>query len=121
MALRLKVKPGERVAIGGSFISIERTGNELSVQFDGNISVLKQKDILLRENCHSKGDLLFYSLQQMYLTNSVVSWQAEFFQAAADLIESDHSAAVSVAQIARLISVGDTFKALKQARQCFVR
>jgi len=66
MALKITLKPGERMIIGGAVVT---NGNAAScdIVIENKTPILRQKDILTEENADSPCRRIYYAIQLMYI------------------------------------------------------
>jgi len=66
MALKITLKPGERMIIGGSVLT---NGNPASCDLliENDTPILRQKDILTEEKANSPSRRIYYAIQLMYI------------------------------------------------------
>lgn len=117
MSLTIKIKEGERVAVGEAFLSITHAGGELSIRIDGRVKLMRGKDLITIDESSTPHLRIQFALQQMFLIGRIIEFQVMFFEAASNLIESDPSHALAVSRISKLVAADECFKALRLARQ----
>ncbi len=66
MALKLTLKPGERIILGGAVVT---NGGAASCDLviDNKIPILRQKDILTEKGADSPCRRIYYAIQLMYI------------------------------------------------------
>jgi flagellar protein FlbT len=114
MALKVELKPGERVIIGESLV----TNGDQRARFliDGDQPILREKDILTPETASSPARRVYLAVQMMYLKNDISSLQDSYFGLVNDLLEAAPSMAPMIDEINNQILTGSFYKALKATR-----
>ncbi len=116
MALRLKLKAGERVIIGGAVIRNGSSRTELFVEND--TPVLREPDVLRPEDVRTPCERIYLTLQLMYVDDRAPGWYAEAYR---ELKEEVVAAAPScrplLSAIDDLVESGRLFQALRHARR----
>jgi flagellar protein FlbT len=114
MALKVELKPGERVIIGESLV----TNGDQRARFliDGDQPILREKDILTPETASSPARRVYLAVQMMYLKNDISSLQDSYFGLVNDLLGAAPSMAPMIDEINNQILTGSFYKALKATR-----
>jgi flagellar biosynthesis repressor protein FlbT len=114
MALKVELKPNERIIIGTAVI---KNGEQRTRFFvEGHAAILREKDILTPTTANSPAKLIYLSIQLMYLDGTVEKQQAGFFELVNEFIEAAPSATHLIAEINNRIVSGEFYKALKVAK-----
>lgn len=114
MALKVELKPGERIIIGESVITNDNQRTRLFIE--GNAPILREKDILTAKTADSPAKRIYLAVQLMYLSKEINKFQDEYFSFVKDIIEAAPSAIPYVTKISNHILSGALYKALKEAR-----
>lgn len=114
MALKVELKPGERIIIGRSLITNDNQRTRLYIE--GDAPILREKDILTPETADSPAKRLYLCIQLMYLSEDVGKFQAEFASLSKDFVQAAPSATPIIATISNLILSGSLYKAMREAR-----
>ncbi|WP_075215621.1 flagellar biosynthesis repressor FlbT [Mongoliimonas terrestris] len=114
MALKVELKPGERIIIGESVITNDNQRTRLFIE--GNAPILREKDILTAKTADSPAKRIYLAVQLMYLSKEVTKFQEEYFEFVRDIIEAAPSAIPYVTRISNNILSNSLYKALKEAR-----
>src|SRR3954468_7226272 len=73
MALKVELKPFERIVIGGSLITNSETRTRFMIE--GEAPILREKDILTPEMANTPVKRLYLCTQMMYLENDIPKYQ----------------------------------------------
>ncbi|MEY4374608.1 MAG: hypothetical protein RL760_775, partial [Candidatus Eisenbacteria bacterium] len=82
MALRLKLKAGERAIVGGAIIRNGSKGTELVVE--NETPVLREADVLRLEAVHTPCERIYLTLQLMYVDDHAPALYAEAYRVLTD-------------------------------------
>jgi flagellar biosynthesis repressor protein FlbT len=114
MALKVELKPGERIIIGTAVL---RNGDQRSRFFiDGQAPILREKDILTAESANSPARRIYFAVQLMYLEGDTSRQHDTYFTLIRDFLSAAPSALTHIAEINNRILIGEYYKALKAAR-----
>jgi flagellar biosynthesis repressor protein FlbT len=114
MALKVELKPGERIIIGTAVI---KNGEQRTRFFvEGHAAILREKDILTPATADSPAKLIYLSIQLMYLDGTVEKQQEGFFALIRDFMQAAPSAGHLLVEINNRIVSGEFYKALKVAK-----
>jgi flagellar protein FlbT len=116
LALRLQLKPGERVLVGGAVVRNGSVRAELFVESGG--PVLREPDVLRPNAVRTPCERVYLALQLMYVDHRAPEGYADAYRELADEVLA---AAPSCAPLVRVIDeqvvAGELFKALRSARR----
>lgn len=115
MALKVELKPGERILIGDSVI----TNGDQRARFlvDGSAPILRDKDIMTGEQANTPAKRIYLAVQLMYISREPARHHEVYFTLMRDLVQAAPSAWSYVATINNQILTGDLYKALKSAKK----
>ncbi len=115
MALKVELKPGERILIGDVVI----TNSDQRTRFlvDGQAPILREKDIMTPERADSPAKRIYLAVQLMYISHDPRAHHDLYFTLMRDIIQAAPSASQHIANINNQILTGDLYKALKHARK----
>ena len=84
MALKIELKPFERIIIGESLI----TNSDQRARFviEGNAPILREKDVLTAETADTPVKRIYLCVQMMYLENDIPKYQELYFEFVKDLL-----------------------------------
>ena len=116
MALKLSLKPHERIIIGQAVIS---NGNSATSFFvENNVPILREKDILTEERADTYCKRIYLTIQLMYLgENPNVELAQLYSQQVSELLAAVPSMQELISGITGYILNGKYYQALKQAQQ----
>ena len=115
MALRVELKPGERLLIGESVI----TNGDQRTRFliDGNAPILREKDIMTFDRAVTPAARIYLAIQIMYTSRDPRAQHETYFSLMRDLLQAAPSAWPFIEIINNHILTGELYKALKHARK----
>ena len=116
MALKVELKPHERIIIGSCVIT--NTDQRARLLIDGdNIPILREKDILTPETADTPAKLIYLSVQLMYISPDARANHGTYFNLIRDVVTAVPSAWPIIEAINTHILNGDLYQALKEARK----
>ena len=84
MALKIELKPYERIIIGESLITNSDTRTRFLVE--GNAPILREKDVLTAETANTPIKRIYLCVQMMYLENDIAKYQDLYFEFVKDVL-----------------------------------
>jgi flagellar protein FlbT len=116
MALKVELKPHERIIIGACVIT--NTDQRARLLIDGdNIPVLREKDILTPATADTPAKLVYLAVQLMYISPDPQVNHGTYFNLVRDIITAVPSAWPIIEGINNFILNGDLYHALKEAKK----
>lgn len=116
MALKVELKPHERIIIGSCVIT--NTDQRARLLIDGdNIPILREKDILTPETADTPAKLIYLAVQLMYISPEAHASHGTYFNLIRDLVTAVPSTWPLIEGINNQILNGDLYQALKEARK----
>jgi len=116
MALKVELKPHERIIIGSCVIT--NTDQRARLLIDGEkIPILREKDILTPETADTPAKLIYLSVQLMYISPEPQINHGTYFNLLRDLVTAAPSMWPVIEGININILNGDLYQALKEARK----
>jgi len=116
MPLRIKLKPHEKIIIGGAVVKNGSGKTELTIE--NNVPLLREKDVLTAEHADTPCKRIYLVIQLMYLEQSELTRHHKtYWKLVRDIIEAAPSTTNLVHSISEKISVADYFGALKLAKK----
>src|ERR1700738_882358 len=116
MALKVELKPHERIIIGACVIT--NTDQRAPLLIDGdNIPTLREKDILTPETADTPAKLVYLAVQLMYISPDPQVNHGTYFNLVRDIVTAAPSAWPFIEGINNHILNGDLYHALKEARK----
>jgi len=119
MALKVELKPFERIIIGESLITNSDTRTTFLIE--GDAPILREKDIFTAEMADTPVKRLYLCVQMMYLENDIPKYQAMYFDFIRDLLEREPSFRESIEKASKLILSGSLYHSLKEIRRLIRR
>ena len=114
MALSIDLKPGERIIIGEALIT--NTGARAKFSIQGDVPILREKDILTPEIADSPAKRVYLAVQLMYLENDIETMRETYFQLTGDIVQAAPSTVPYIERISSQLISGAFYKALKEAK-----
>ncbi|MEZ5839024.1 MAG: flagellar biosynthesis repressor FlbT [Hyphomicrobiales bacterium] len=114
MALKVELKPGERIILGESVITNDKQRTRLFIE--GNAPILREKDILTAQTADSPAKRVYFAIQLMYLGGDISKLQKDYFALVMDIVRAAPSMLPIVDRINNAILTGSLYKALKEAK-----
>lgn len=115
MALKVELKPNERIIIGTVVLRADDQRTRLFIE--GEAPILREKDILTRHTATTPAKRIYLAVQLMYLDSDVAKHHEIYFALVREFLDAAPSAAPLIAEINNRILNGELYKALKTARQ----
>jgi flagellar protein FlbT len=115
MALKVELKPFERIIIGESVITNSETRAHFLI--DGEAPILREKDILTAETANSPVKRVYLCVQQMYLEKDLPKYQELYMGFVKDLLEAVPSFRPQIEASSKLILSGSLYNSLKEIRK----
>jgi len=116
MALKVELKPYERIIIGNCVITNTEQRSRLLIDGD-NIPILREKDILKPETADTPAKLIYLAVQLMYISPDARANHGTYFNLIRDLVTAVPSVWPIIEAINNLILNGDLYQALKECRK----
>ena len=116
MALKVELKPNERIIIGNCVIT--NTDQRARLLIDGDkIPILREKDILTPATADTPAKLVYLAVQLMYISPDPQVNHGTYFNLVRDIVTAAPSAWPIIEGINNNILSGDLYQALKEARK----
>ena len=120
LALRVELKPGERLLVGGAVVRNGSTRAELFVEND--TPVLREPDVLRPRDVRTLCERIYLALQLMYVDDRAPAFTADaYHEFTGDVLAAAPSCAPLVREIDGHLQAGRMFKALRTARRLIDR
>jgi len=120
MALRLTLKPHERVIVGGAVI---RNGDSrAALLIENEVPVLREPDILSPSAVRTPCERIYMALQLMYVDEErITEHHATYIELAAEVLQAAPSLAPILRTVEEQLTAGRIYQALKSARELLHR
>ena len=115
MALKVELKPGEKLLVGNCIITNSDQRTRLFIE--GRAPILREKDILTSETATTPAKRIYLAIQLMYIDEDLDTAQAAYMSLSKDFIEAVPSAIDIINQINNEMLTGALYKALKAAQR----
>lgn len=115
MALKVELKPGERIIVGQVVIRNDEQRTRFFIE--GEAPILREKDILTPSSADTPAKKIYFAIQLMYLAQDPTHQHELFFQLVHDFLQAAPSALPLVHEINNRILSDDLYKALKAAKK----
>jgi flagellar biosynthesis repressor protein FlbT len=115
MALKVELKPGEKIVIGK--VSLRNGDSRARFYIEGQAPILRERDILSADSADSPAKLIYFAVQLMYVEDSIEKHHDMYFRCVQDFVSAAPSSTPLVMEINNRILSGDFYKALKAAKE----
>lgn len=116
MALKLTLKPDERVIIGGAVITNGEERSDLVIE--NNVPVLRQKDIMSEKDANSPCRRIYLTIQLMYVDEkNIKEYHNTYWNLISDVVKAAPSTIGLIDQISEHILNSRYYKALKLTKK----
>ncbi len=115
MALKVELKPGEKLLVGNCIITNSDQRTRLFI--DGRAPILREKDILTADTANTPAKRVYLAVQLMYIEDDITTTADAFFALINEFIAAAPSSAEIVNQINNEILTGQLYKALKASQR----
>ena len=116
MALKVELKPHERIIIGACVVT--NTDQRARLLIDGDrIPILREKDILTPETADTPAKLVYLAVQLMYLSPDPMAHHPTYFSLVRDILTAMPTAWPFIEGINNCILNGDLYHALKESKK----
>ncbi len=115
MALKVELKPGERILIGECVLT--NSDRRATFVIDGKMPIIREKDIMTAEQANTPAKRIYLSILLMYTSRDARDQHATYFALVRDLVQAAPSAWAQIEIINNHILTGELYKALKHAKQ----
>lgn len=115
MALKVELKPGEKLLVGNCIITNADQRTRLFI--DGRAPILREKDILTSETANTPAKRIYLAVQLMYIDDDIGPARETYFSLINDFVQAVPSSTEIVNQINNEILTGALYKALKAAQR----
>lgn len=115
MALKVELKPNERVIVGTALI---RNGDARArFYIEGDAPILREKDILTAATADTPAKKIYLAVQLMYLLGEPPSPDGPYLPLVREFLDAAPSSRPLLNEVSTLVLNGDTYKALKAAKR----
>lgn len=115
MALKVEIKPGERIIVGDALI--KNDGHRARLFIEGDAPILREKDIMRPAEADSPSKKIYLTIQMMYLAEDPKKHHPLYFELIGDLMKAAPSTTTYLDSINNHLLTGSYYKALKEAQK----
>ncbi len=115
MALKVELKPGERILIGEAVITNSEQRTRLLIE--GAAPILREKDIMTPDRANSPAKRIYLAVQLMYTSRDAKPHHELYFSLVRDIVQAAPSTWPTVEAINNHILTGELYKALKETKK----
>jgi flagellar protein FlbT len=115
MALKVELKPGERIIVGEC--TLTNCGQRTRILIDGASPILREKDILTPATADTPAKRIYLAVQLMYMSRDPRAHHDTYFALVREIVQAAPSTWAYVEIINNQILTGNLYKALKEARK----
>ena len=115
MALKVELKPGERILIGDCVVTNSDQRTRLLI--DGAAPILREKDIMTAERANTPAKRIYLAVQLMYTSRDPRTHHEVYFALVRQIVQAAPSTWGYVENINNQILTGNLYKALKEAKK----
>ncbi len=116
MALKITLKPDERMIIGGAVITNGSKGSSFVIE--NKVPILRQSDIMSEKTADTPCRLIYLAIQLMYVdSENLATYYANYWNLVQDLVKAAPSMVVFVDQISEHIQGNRHYQALKLTKK----
>jgi len=115
MALKVELKPNERIIIGQVVIRNDEQRTRFFIE--GEAPILREKDILTAASANSPARKIYLVIQLMYLAQDPMHQHETYFELVRDFVQAAPSSLPFIHEINNCILSSDLYKALKAAKK----
>ena len=117
MALKITLKPNEKMVIGGAVITNGNMKNT-DLIIENNVPILRQKDILSEKDATSPCSRIYFLIQLMYIDEeNLATHQHAYWKLVRELLDAIPRLTGHIDQINENILGGNCYQALKLASE----
>ena len=116
MPLKIRLKPNERMIVGGAVITNGNTRCDLLIE--NKVSILRQKDIMSEKDADSPCRKIYFTIQLMYIDEeNLIEHHNTYWKLVQDIVKAAPSMLALIDQISEHILNNKYYQALKLTRK----
>jgi len=115
MALKIELKPNERVILGDCVVTNADQRTRLVIE--GAVPILREKHIMALSRADSPAKRIYFAVQLMYTSKRPQDHHALYFRLVRDIVRAAPSTRPYIESINNRILTGELYKALKETRK----
>ena len=114
MALKVELKPSERIIIGNAVVT--NGDHRTKLYIEGESPILREKDILTAETADTPAKRVYLAVQLMYLEDDIAAMRETYIELVNQIVRAAPSTVAIIDRINQLILEDSFYKALKEAK-----
>lgn len=115
MALKVELKPGERIIIGECVVT--NADQRARLLIEGDAPILREKDIYTPERADTPAKRVYLAVQLMYTAKDARVHHEIYFKLVREIAEAAPSTWPFIESINNQILAGEMYRALKEAKK----
>ena len=115
MPLKIELKPGERLILGGCVVIND--GRRTRLAIEGAMPVLREKDIMTARQANSPAKRLYLAVQRMYTSMRTQENYADYCALIRGIVEAAPCTRRFIDSINNRMLTGELYEALKETRK----
>ena len=116
MALKISLKPGEKMIIGGAVVRNSDSRTDLFIE--NKVPLLREKDIMAENDAQSVAQKIYFTVQLMYIDQeNLIDHHNTYWRYVQELTKAAPSTIKLIDQISEKIVGNNYYQALKLSRQ----
>ena len=115
MALKVELKPGERILIGECVVTNNDQRTRLLIE--GAAPILREKDIMTPDRADTPAKRIYLAVQLMYTSREPQRHHDTYFSLVRDIVQAAPSTWPLIEAINNHILTGEMYKALKDTKK----
>jgi flagellar protein FlbT len=115
MALKVELKPNERIIVGESVIT--NCDHKSWLVIEGSSPILREKDILTASRADTPAKRIYLAVQLMYTSRDPLAHHEVYFALVRQIVQAAPSTWNYIELINNQILTGNLYKALKEAKK----
>ena len=119
MALKVELKPGERIILGDCVVTNADQRTKLVIE--GDAPILREKDIITHKTANTPAKRIYLAIQLMYTSKDPRPHHEVYFALVRDMMMAAPSTMPIIEGINNQILTGEMYKALKSAKKLIAR
>ncbi len=117
MALKIKLKPGEKMILGGAAVTNANSAS-CDLIIENNVPILRQKDIMTEKEAVSPCSQIYLVIQLMYIDReNLLSYINSYWKLVQNVVQAAPSTVGLIDQISERVLNKQHYQALKLAKQ----
>jgi len=115
VALKIELKPGERIIIGDCVVT--NADQRARLLIDGAVPILREKHVMTLSKANSPAKRIYLAVQLMYTSKQPEEHHALYLRLVKQILKAAPSTGRFIQNINNRILTGDLYKALQETRK----